>query len=71
MERALRTWRIYGAVSAHAFVVIAIWAFSMTRQRHIFGTIDIQRVDVVEPNGTLQMVISDQTRFPGAIVKGK
>ncbi len=26
---------------------------------------------MVEPNGTLRMVISDQARFPGAIVQGK
>ena len=58
-------------ISALAFVVIAISAFSIARHRHVFGTIDVQRINVVEPNGALRMVISDQSRFPGAIVKGK
>lgn len=71
MNKELRAWRIYGAVSALAFVVIAVSAFSIVHQRHVFGTINVQRINVVEPNGTLRMVISDQSRFPGAIVKGK
>ncbi|MDA8350742.1 MAG: hypothetical protein M0038_18445 [Pseudomonadota bacterium] len=71
MEKELRAWRIYGAISALAFVVIAISAFSIARHRRVFGTIDVQRINVVEPNGALRMVISDQARFPGAIVKGK
>ena len=71
MRNELRAWRIYGAISALAFVVMAISAFSIVHQRRIFGTIDVQRINVVEPNGTLRMVISDQARFPGAIIKGK
>lgn len=71
MGKELRAWRIYGAVSALAFVVIAVSAFSIARHRRVFGTIDVQRINVVEPNGTLRMVISDQARFPGAIIKGK
>ncbi len=54
-----------------ALVVLAISAFSIARHRNPFGTIDVQRINVVEPNGTLRMVISDPARFPGAIVKGK
>ena len=71
MGKELRAWRIYGAVSALAFVVLAISAFSLTRQRTAFGTIDVQRINVVEPNGTLRMVISNKARFPGVIVKDK
>ncbi|PXA05828.1 hypothetical protein DD898_12855, partial [Staphylococcus pseudintermedius] len=33
--------------------------------------IDVQRINVREPDGTLRMVISDQTRFPGLILHGK
>ena len=71
MGQELRAWRIYGAVSTLAFVVLAISAFSLTRQRTTFGTIDVQRINVVEPNGTLRMVISNKARFPGVIVRGK
>jgi hypothetical protein len=36
-----------------------------------FDEISVQRVNVVEPDGTLRMVISDHARMPGVIVRGK
>ncbi len=36
-----------------------------------FEEINVQRVNIVEPDGTLRMVISDKTRFPGIILRGK
>jgi hypothetical protein len=33
--------------------------------------LDVQRINVREPDGTLRMVISDSARLPGVIVKGK
>lgn len=71
MGKELRAWRIYGALSALALVVLAVSAFSVTRKRTTFGTITVQRINVVEPNGTLRMVISNRSRFPGVIVQGK
>ncbi len=71
MGRELRAWRIYGAISALAFVVLAISAFSSSRDTATFGTITVHRINVIEPNGTLRMVISDKARFPGDILKNK
>lgn len=71
MQRELRIWRIYGAISTLAFVVIAVSGFTVARQKASFGTIDVQRINVVEPDGTLRMVISNRARFPGAIIRGK
>lgn len=71
MQRELRIWRIYGAISTLAFVVIAVSGFTVARQKASFGTLDVQRINVVEPDGTLRMVISDRARFPGAIIKGQ
>lgn len=71
MQSELRIWRIYGAVSTLALVVIAVSGFAVARRKAFFGTIDVQRINVVEPDGTLRMVISDRARFPGAIIKGK
>ena len=36
-----------------------------------FDQITVHRINVVEPNGTLRMVISDHAELPGVIVKGK
>jgi hypothetical protein len=36
-----------------------------------FDELQVQRIDIVEPNGTLRMVVSNHDRLPGVIVKGK
>jgi hypothetical protein len=36
-----------------------------------FDEIDVRRINVREPDGTLQMVISNHTRLPGVIARGK
>jgi len=36
-----------------------------------FDEITVQRINLVEPDGTLRMVISNHTRLPGLIVRGK
>jgi hypothetical protein len=36
-----------------------------------FDTINVHRINVREPDGTLRMVISDRTELPGLIVHGK
>ena len=41
--------------------------FSGTR----FEEITVQRINVVEPDGTLRMVISNHAKLPGVIVRGK
>jgi hypothetical protein len=36
-----------------------------------FDQLRVHRIDVVEPDGTLRMVISDKDRLPPVIIKGK
>lgn len=36
-----------------------------------FDQITVHRINVIEPDGTLRMVISDHASFPGIIVRGK
>ena len=36
-----------------------------------FDEIDVHRVNVREPDGTLRLVISNDARLPGVIVRGK
>jgi len=36
-----------------------------------FDEIDVQRINVIEPDGTLRLAISDRTRLPGVYVHGK
>jgi hypothetical protein len=36
-----------------------------------FDEITVQRIKVVEPDGTLRMIVSNHAKFPGIIVRGK
>ena len=36
-----------------------------------FDEITVQRIELVEPDGTLRMIISNHAKFPGIIVRGK
>lgn len=49
-----------------AFAVVVLTG-ATTRRSQAFDTIDVQRINVREPDGTLRMVISSRDRFPGAI----
>jgi len=71
VEKKLRIWKTYAAVTTLLIVVLISSAFAIEAQRTKFGEIDVQRINIVEPDGTLRMVISDKSKFPGIIVQGK
>ncbi|MEI7038148.1 hypothetical protein [Fulvimonas yonginensis] len=60
---------IYAGVLTAVFAVTVLCGFA-TRSGSL-DTLRVQRIDVVEPDGTLRMVISDHARLPGIIVRGK
>src|ERR1700693_6273893 len=60
----------YSAVMSAAFAVVLLMGAKSPRS-HAFDEIQVQRINVVEPDGTLRLVISDRDRMPGVIVKGK
>ncbi|MFZ0640983.1 MAG: hypothetical protein WA020_02260 [Candidatus Acidiferrales bacterium] len=71
MEKELRLWKAYATFTTLLIVVLVGSAFALEEQKTKFTEIDVQRINVVEPDGTLRMVISDKTKFPGIIIKGK
>lgn len=57
-------------------LTVAVCAFLLTGaaapgKRASFEEIDVQRINVREPDGTLRLVVSNRTRFPGLIFRGK
>ena len=60
---------IYSAVLSTAFAVVLLSGGAAHRSQ--FDEIQVHRINVVEPNGTLRMVISNKDRLPPVIVKGK
>lgn len=61
----------YAGVLTIAVVAALLSGFVTTRKDASFDTLTVHRINVVEPDGTLRMVLSDKDRFPGAIFKGK
>ena len=56
----------YSGVLTLVFAIVVLTGASATRSEK-FDTIDVQRINVREPDGTLRMVVSNTAAFPGAI----
>ncbi len=61
---------VYSSLITAALAII-VCSGAATRRKASFDEITVQRMNVVEPDGTLRMVISDHARLPGIIVQGK
>jgi hypothetical protein len=72
--------RFLAFYSGAATALLAVLLLTGFRQRESskkfespakFESIDVRRINIVEPDGTLRMVISDKSAAPGAIIRGK
>src|ERR1700748_2748138 len=62
----------YSGVLTIVFGVTVLCGFTgANTRRQSFDEIDVHRINVREPDGTLRLVISNRQSFPGAIIKGK
>jgi hypothetical protein len=61
---------VYATVLTAAFAVLLL-SGSRSPMNAKFDTIDVHRINVREPDGTLRMVISDHAAFPGLVLHGK
>jgi hypothetical protein len=60
----------YSAVLTTTIAIVLLLGARSPRNDS-FDEIQVHRINVVEPDGTLRMVISNHDRMPGPIVKGK
>lgn len=65
-----RFLEIYAGVVTAVFAITVFGGFAGARKT-TFDEIEVHRINVVEPDGTLRLVISDRARFPGSFVNGK
>ena len=68
LHRELRFLRLHALVTTPVLVILALAAFRQEKTR--FTEIDVERINVVEPDGKLRMVISNRPRSIGPIYKG-
>ena len=62
---------IYSGILTVAFAAAMLTGFSPAANRARFEEIDVQRINIIEPNGTPRMVLSNKTLFPGIFIKGQ
>ena len=70
LEREVRFLKIYAAAATLLCAVFLFSAFAQSRKQK-FEEIDVERINVVERDGKLRMVISNQERQHPGIVNGK
>jgi hypothetical protein len=71
LEKEVRLLKIYATVATIFCAVFLLSAFSMQSKKQKFEEIDVERINIVEKNGKLDMVISNQERQHPGIVNGK
>lgn len=69
LRRDVRWLKMYALFTTAALGVLALGAFRQQKQR--FGEIDVERINIVEPDGKLRMVLSNRPRSIGPIYKGE
>lgn len=69
LKRELRWLKVWAVTSSVLLLVVAASAFRQQKQK--FGEIDVERINIVEPDGKLRMVISNRPRSIGPIYKGE
>src|SRR5436309_2552895 len=68
-EKRMLSSRILTVYSAVLTTILAV--ILLTGAKSSPGVLTVQRINVVEPDGTLRMVISNHARLPGIITRGK
>ncbi len=73
LRRDVRWLKIYALCSTAAFAILALSAFQKPNaaKKTKFEEIDVERINVVEKDGKLRLVISNRDRSPGPIAYGK
>lgn len=71
LEREVRFLKIYAFTATLLCAVFLLSAFASQNKKQKFEEIDVERINVVEKDGKLKMVISNKERQTPVIVDGK
>jgi len=71
LERDVRFLKRYAMVSTLGFCALTLAAFRPQRAPTKFDEIDVERINIKEPDGKYRMVISNRPRSIGPIYKSK
>jgi hypothetical protein len=71
LEKEVRFLKIYAVAATFLCSVFLLSAFTLQDKKQKFAEIDVERINIVETDGRLRMVISNQERQHPGIVNGK
>jgi hypothetical protein len=67
----MRLLKLYVFAAASLLIVFTLSAFQNQAQRTRFEVIDVERMNIVEKDGKVRIVLSNKARFPGLMVQGQ
>ena len=71
IEKEVRLLKAYAVVATLVCAVFCLTAFTLQNRKPKLEEIDVERINIVEKDGKLRMVISNQERQHPGIVNGK
>lgn len=71
LTREVRILKFYSSIITVLLAVLFIAGFTQKDGRYVFEEIDVERINIVEADGQLRMVISNKARQHPGIVNGK
>jgi hypothetical protein len=70
-QKGQRFLMIYSGVLTAVFAATVLCGAVGQPRKLELDQLDVHRINIREPDGTLRMVITDQAEFPGAVIHGK
>ena len=65
LEKDVRILKVYAVVATLLCAVFVLAAFTTQSRKQKFEELDVERINVVEKDGQVKMVISNKERLPG------
>ena len=62
---------IYSGILTFVFAVTVLSGFAGRTKKVSFDEINVRRINIIEPDGTLRMILSNKTDAPGMFIRGK
>jgi hypothetical protein len=71
LTREVRILKIYAVLSTTVLAVLFGASLVAQNQRQRFPEIDVERINIVEPDGRIALVLANTQRLPGPMLEGK
>jgi hypothetical protein len=71
LQRDVRLLKAYASFVTVLLVILAFAGFIQANQKNRFTEIDVERINIVEPDGKLKMVISNGARQHPGVIDGR